>query len=60
MSVSKQDVIGDVHDIVDRTQANHTQVVLQPFWALLHSNALDGDASITRTSFTVHDGHIDI
>ena len=32
LSIGHHHVVGDIHDVVDRTQANGCQLVLQPFW----------------------------
>ena len=58
LSQLMQDEIGDIDHVINRTQANHTQPVLQPFRALLNRHALDRHARVTQASLFVLDNHL--
>ena len=57
LAIGMEDIVGDVHDVVDGTEADGSQSVLQPFGTLLYSNTLDTHAGIARTSSFAH--HLD-
>ena len=59
LTVGHHHIVGDVDDVVDRTQADNLKLVLQPFWALLHLAASDAHASITLASLCVLNLHLD-
>ena len=48
-----------VHDIIDRTQTNRQQTVLQPFRTLLNGHSLDAHARIPRTCIRRINYHLD-
>ena len=52
-----EDVVGDVDDIVYRTDADGAETVLQPVGRFCHLDAAEGDASITRTEVGLFDGY---
>ena len=60
LSVSVKYVVSDVNDIVYRTNADKTKLVLQPFGTFFNGNVLDSHTSITRTRFGVFYHYIDI
>ena len=41
LSYAMQDVVRDIHHVINRTQADHLQTVLQPFRTFLYGHALD-------------------
>ena len=49
LSQLEQDEVGDVHHVVDGTQADGQQPLLQPFGRFLHLHACEGDARIPRS-----------
>ena len=53
LAVSHHYVIGDIHDVVDGTETDDAQFVLQPFRTLLNLAVLDAYAGITLTSIGV-------
>ena len=59
LTVSHQDIVGDVHNIVDGTQADGRQLLLQPLRAFLHLAIRDAHTSVALASFVVLDLHID-
>ena len=52
-SCLEEDVVGDIDDIVDGTQADGDEAVLQPFGRLLDGNTGDGEAGVARTSLGI-------
>ena len=54
------DVVRNVHHIVNRTEADDTELVLQPFRALLYGYAFYGYSGITRTSLAVFHRNLDV
>ena len=59
LTVCHHDVVGDIHDIVDWTQADDVQFVLQPLRALLHLAVSDAYAGIALASLGVLNLYID-
>ena len=59
LTVCHHDVVGDIHDIVDWTQADDVQLVLQPLRALLHLAVGDAYAGIALASLGVLNLYID-
>ena len=59
LSVSHHDIVGDVHDVVDRTQADDVQLVLQPLRTLLHLAVGDAHTGIALAGFGVLNLHLD-
>ena len=53
LTVCHHHIVGDVDDVVDRTQTYNLQFVLQPLGALLHLAACDAYASIAAASLGV-------
>ena len=51
LAVCHHDVVGDVDDVVDGTQADGFEFFLQPLRTFLHLASLDGDGAVTRTGF---------
>ncbi len=60
LTVSVKDIIGDVHDVINRTQANCLQFILKPFRAFLHRNVAYYDSRITRASLGVFYHYINV
>ena len=52
-AVGHHHVVGDIHDIVDGTDAYHAQAVLQPFGALLHLAVLQAHGCVAGASLLV-------
>ena len=50
-------VVGDIHNVVDRAYADGLQAAAQPFRALGHLHAADGDAAVARSAFGVEHLH---
>lgn len=59
LSVCHHDVVGDIHDIVDWSQADDIQLVLQPLRAFLHLTTGDAYAGIALTSLGIFNLYID-
>jgi len=53
LSIGHHDVIGDVHDVVDRTEADDRQLVLKPFRTLLDITVCDAQAGIALAGIMV-------
>ena len=60
LTESMNDIISDIHYIVNRTYTDQAQFILQPFGTFLHSNAFHRNAGIVRTSFAVLNHYFDI
>ena len=58
LSVCHHDVVGNIDDVVDRTQTDRCQTVFQPLWTLLHFAVLHADSAVTRTSLGSLHHHI--
>ena len=58
LTVCHHDVVGDVHDIVDRTKTDGGQLVLQPLRTLLHFTISDAYTSIALASLLILDHHL--
>ena len=52
-------VVGDVHDVVDGTQTNNAQLVLQPFGRLLYLAVGDADTGIALAGLRVLNDDVD-
>ena len=59
LAVCHHDVVGDIHDIVDWTQADDVQLILQPLRAFLHLAVGDAYAGIALASLGVLNLYID-
>ncbi len=59
LAIGHHDIIGDIDDIVDGTQADGCQTILQPVGRLLHFAIGDADASIALAGLLILDGHLD-
>ena len=59
LTVCHHDVVGDIHDIVDWTQADDVQLILQPLRALLHLAVGDAYAGIALASLGILNLYID-
>ena len=59
LTKSHHHVVRNVHDIVDRTQANSSQLILQPIGRFLHLTASHADTSIALAGLGVLDDHVD-
>ena len=46
LAIGHHDVVGDVHDVVDGTQTNHTELVLEPLGTFLHLTAGEGEGTV--------------
>ena len=53
LAESMDDIVGNIHHIIDRTQADNTQLVLQPFGAFFHCNPFHRNAGISGTCLAV-------
>ena len=53
LAVCHHYVVGNIDNIVDRTQADNLELVLQPLGALLNLTTSDADASITLASLGI-------
>ena len=58
LAVSHHDVVGDIHNIINRTQADDLQLVLKPFGTLLHLASRHAQAGIALAGLGVLDGHL--
>ena len=58
LTVSHHHVVGDVHDVVDRTQTDDLQLVLKPLGALLHLTTRDRHAGIALASLRILNLHV--
>ena len=59
LTVCHHDVVGDIHDIVDWSQADDVQLILQPLRAFLHLAVGDAYAGIALASLGVLNFYID-
>lgn len=59
LTVCHHDVVGDIHDIVDWSEADDIQLVLQPLWAFLHLAVGDVYAGIALASLGALNLYID-
>lgn len=53
------DIVGDINNIIDRTQADDVQALFQPLWRLLDLAVRDAHTSIATTSLRVLYLHLD-
>ena len=53
LAESMDDIVGNIHHIIDRTQADNTQLILQPFGAFFHCNPFHRNAGISGTCLAV-------
>ena len=58
LTVCMYNVVGNIDNVIDRTKANQTELVLQPGRTFLHGHSLDGYPGITRTGFGIF--HLDV
>ncbi len=59
LSVCHHDIVGDIHDIVDWSQADDVQLILQPLRTLLHLTTGDAYAGIALASLGVLNLYVD-
>ena len=59
LTVCHHHIVGDVDNVVDRTQANNLELVLQPLRTLLNLATSNANASITLASLGVLNLNID-
>ena len=59
LTVCHHHIVGDVNDIVYRTQADGCQFVLQPIRTLFHLAPCDANAGIALASLLILYGHLD-
>ena len=59
LSVCHHHVVGDVDDVVDRTQTDYLQLVLKPFGTLLDLTSADAHACVALASLGVFNLNID-
>ena len=57
LSIRHHDIISDVDNIVDRTQADDRETILQPFGTFLDNTILQRQRTIARTSLRSHNTH---
>ena len=57
LSICHHDIISNVDDIVDRTQADDRETILQPFGTFLDNTILQRQRTIARTSLRSHNTH---
>ena len=60
LSESMDNVISDIHYIINRTHTDQTQFILQPFRTFLYSHSFHGNTGIMRTRFTVFNLYFNI
>ena len=59
LTVCHHNVVSDIHDIVDWTQADDVQLILQPLRTFLHLTTGDAYTGITLASLSILDFNID-
>ena len=59
LAVCHHDIVGNIHDIVDRAQADDVQLILQPLRTFLHLTTGDAYTGITLASLSILDFNID-
>lgn len=59
LAVCHHDIVGDIHDIVDRAQADDVQLILQPLRTFLHITTGDAYTGITLASLSILNFNID-
>ena len=59
LAVCHHDVVGDIDDIIDRTQANGRQLVFQPVGRFLHFAIRHTDTGIALAGLLILDDHLD-
>ena len=57
LTCAKENVVGDVHNIVDGALAYSQEVILQPLRTFLHLHATNGEAAVARASLGVFHFH---
>ena len=60
LTISVQNVIGNIDDVIDRTHTDKAKLVLQPFRTFLHRYSLDGHSGITRAGFGIFHHNVDV
>ena len=58
LTISHHDIVGDVNDIIDWTQTDNIQFILQPLWTLLYLAIGYTQTSITTASISILNCHI--
>ena len=53
LTICHHNVVGDVHNVVDRTYADDLQIILQPFGTFFYFTACHGYGAISRTAHFV-------
>ena len=59
LSVGHHHIVGDIHDVIDRTQANGGQLVLQPLRRFLHLTVSNTHTSIAFAGLLILNHHLD-
>ena len=59
LAIGHHHIVGDIHDIIDRTQANGGEFVLQPIRAFLHLTIRHAHTSIAFAGLLILDDHLD-
>ncbi len=60
LTESMNDIVRNIHYIINRAHTDQAQFVLQPFRTLLHRYTFHDNTGIMRTSFAVFNLHFDI
>ena len=58
LAIGHHDIIGDIHDIINRTQTDCCQLILQPIGTFLYLTVSDADTGIALTSLLVLNHHL--
>ena len=60
LTIRHHHIVGDVDDVVDRTNADDVELILKPLWTFLNFAVGDRDACIALASLCVLNLHIDV
>ena len=59
LSYAVQDIVRDIHHVINGTQADHLQTVLQPFRTFLYSYIFNRNTWIAQTGFFIFNDNFD-
>ena len=59
LTVGHHDIVGDVYNIINRTQAHGIELGLQPLWTFLHLTAGNAHTGIAAAGLCVLNHHVD-
>ena len=59
LAIGHHDVVGDIHDVIDRPQTDGGQFVLQPVGRLLHLTVGNAHTGITLAGLCILNDHLD-